>query len=215
MVLTLMAIGASVVGSGAAQAAEGDFTAFGAASVVRGDRLRDQFLVLTSDVEASVPYAGVSWVPKVRRRDNFLLYELNRLSVDYRVYGGGIGLGSPRFSIGVDTNYDGVADGNIFVYIGDGPNFTAPTSPDFQSSGNLLATSDLRVDSTQIGGPYYGNFDDALDIAAFAEVVSVDFVVDSGYAFDGGVQSIVVTDLQVNRDSLKLRPLEVRTPTAQ
>ncbi len=202
------ALGCALLGSTVAVGAEGEFSLFGSATVISGDRPRDRFLVVQSDADATVPYGGVSWEPKSRRRGSLLLQDLEHLSATYRVYQGGVGLGSPRFSIAVDTDYDGDADGNIFVYLGDPPNFTAETSASFQSSGNLLAGSDLRVDSTQLGGEFYGTFDDALELAAFGEVLSVDFVVDAGYAFDDGLQAVIVTDIQVNNDNINLRKLD-------
>ncbi len=97
--------------------------------------------------------------------------------------------GSPRFSIGT-------ASGNIFVYLGDLPNFTCSTAR--QQTGNLLATNDLRVDTSQVGGTFYDTWAHAVALVGSQAVTGVDFVVDSGWAVPGGTQTVDVYSVTVN-----------------
>lgn len=97
------------------------------------------------------------------------------------------GLGSPRFSVEV-TN--GTTTKSIFVYLGDLPNLnTGGTGP----TGNLL-DSGTRVDSTQLGGPFYGTWQDAVAAAAAGgyTISEIDVVV------DGVSQTVVLDSVTIN-----------------
>lgn len=182
----------------------GQFSLFGDASLWTIFRL-PLGVQLTSDAQAEEPYAGISFEPKMRGNQTFTLDDLKTLSAILWVTEGGVGGGSPRFSIGLDEDDDGEADANVFVYIGDAPNFTQDTGLIF--TGNLLTKTDLRVDTSQIGGTFYDTYANAIELAGDAEVVSVDLVVDSGWSFDEGVQSVLVFNVQVNNTKLNLRKL--------
>jgi hypothetical protein len=62
----------------------------------------------------------------------------------------GWGGGAPRFSVEVSNGTPDTR--NIQVYLGTAPNFTDGTTG---PTGNLLASPDLRVDTSQIGGTFY------------------------------------------------------------
>lgn len=108
-------------------------------------------------------------------------------------YGGG----APRFSIDVTNGTDTKA---IFVYLGDLPNYTSGSNGD---TGNLIDsnTNGARVDSTQIGGAYYGTWSDALAAAnnsGYTTITGISFVVDAGWAQTSGSQTVVVDAISIN-----------------
>jgi hypothetical protein len=99
------------------------------------------------------------------------------------------GLGSPRFSVEV-SNTSGDTK-SIFVYLGDPPNFATGTNGD---TGNLL-DGGTRVDSTQLGGPFFGTWQDALAAAAssgYTTISEIDVVV------DGVSQTVVLDSVTIN-----------------
>lgn len=171
---------------------------FGNYRIVReGPRRNDVSVELTADNEADVPYAGISFTPPSSGTDQVkILDDISWLSATYRVTQGGTGGGSPRFQIALDEDGDGEGDGNVFVYLGPYPNFTAPPNS-WISTGNLTASTELRVDTSQIGGTFYDDWEGAVELAGDAEVVDVSFVVDAGWFFPGGVQTVQVNRLQV------------------
>jgi hypothetical protein len=97
------------------------------------------------------------------------------------------GLGSPRFSVvlsnGTDTK-------SIFVYLGDLPNLNAGGTGD---TGNLLDDG-TRVDLTQLGGPFYGTWQDAVTAANAGDytISEIDFVVDES------PQTVVLNSVTIN-----------------
>jgi len=112
--------------------------------------------------------------------------DLSSLAAD--VVSADYGLGSPRFSVEVSN---GTATKSIFVYLGDPPNFTTGTDGD---TGNLLADG-TRVDSTQLGGPFFGTWQDALTAAAnsgYTTISEIDVVV------DGVSQTVVLDSVSIN-----------------
>jgi hypothetical protein len=107
------------------------------------------------------------------------------------------GGGSPRFSVEV-TN--GTTTRNIFVYLGDLPNYTSGSTGD---TGNLLddTASGARVDSTQAGGPFYGTWADAISAATgsgYGTISNISVVVDGGWAQTSGSQTVVLDAVSIN-----------------
>jgi hypothetical protein len=200
----LLAIGALTL---AAAGGPNQFSTFGNATVVSSGHSRnDSAVELVSDTSAAVPYAGISYTPKAHGHQPALtLGDISTLSATYKVTEGGIGGGSPRFQIGLDEDGEGTADANVFVYIGTAPNFTDPTG-DWTSTGNLIDSSDMRFDTSQIGGTFYDTYDDAVALAGDDAVVDVSFVVDAGWFFPDGVQTVLVSSLQV--DNAKFKPMK-------
>ena len=102
------------------------------------------------------------------------LTELSADVVSATSWGGG----SPRFQVKVSN---GPTTKNIFVYLGELPNLnTGSMGP----TGNLLDTG-VRVDSTQIGGPFYGTWADAMAAAAaggYTTISNISLMVDGGWA---------------------------------
>ena len=138
------------------------------------------------------------------------LADLNSLSADV-LSGTGWGGGSPRFEVGVKTS--GGTEQNIFVYLGDWPNFTSGSTGD---TGNLLASPDARVDSTKIGGPYYGTWADALAAAqagGYDQITGISLVVDSGWIAPAG-QQFVFNSVSINGTVQSFAPAPTCTTVA-
>jgi hypothetical protein len=126
--------------------------------------------------------------------------DIKRLSADYLVAEGGMGGGSPRFQIAIGDG-DGNFVGNVFVYLGTPPAFDdAPVG--WQSTGNLVGSTDLRFDTTQVGGTFYDDYAGALELVGDAAVLGVQLVVDGGWATLDGVQTVLVDDVRVNNVKL-------------
>jgi hypothetical protein len=112
--------------------------------------------------------------------------DLTSLSAD--VVQADFGLGSPRFSVELSNGTD---TKSVFVYLGDLPNLDTGGTGD---TGNLV-DSGTRVDSTQLGGTFYGTWQDALTAAAnsgYTTISEIDFVV------DGVSQTVVLDSVTIN-----------------
>lgn len=171
--------------------AAGPWSSFGGARAVKeGVGPNPWAINLTSN--ADVPYSGLAFQ---QPNGKLLFSQITQLSADYNAVTGGCGGGSPRFSIGVDTG-NGVVK-NVFVYIGDAPDFDCPEAAGvWQNTGNLINSSDLRFDSTQVGGPFYGTFADAVSLVGDKPVVYVSLVVDGGWKL--GNEVTLVDNVTVN-----------------
>lgn len=99
------------------------FTTFGNAEVIKaGSRPSKWAIELVSFDYEEVDdfFAGISFEPP----EGLLVSDLEELSATYEVLEGNIGGGSPRFSIVIDTDDDGEADGSLFVYLGSPPDYS-------------------------------------------------------------------------------------------
>jgi hypothetical protein len=182
-------------GWAAAAEAASPWTAVGDAQAqrIRGDWV----IALTSDCTSDTPYGAVCFTPT----KNMTFADIKRLSSDYLLAEGGAGGGSPRFAITVQNSDGDTA--NVFVYLGTPPNFDDEPSTTWQSTGNLVGTTDLRVDTTQVGGTFYDDWAGALDLVGNAQVTEVCLVVDSCWVFGTeGVQTVLVDDVRVNNFKL-------------
>jgi hypothetical protein len=99
--------------------------------------------------------------------------------------------GSPRFQLNVDTDGDGDSDGNVFVYT-QFANCPGDTGDLTGTNGELAGTYDL----SQFGGSVFTTYSDA--VAFFAanpgfKIVGIQLVIDSGWAFADGEQTVTVT----------------------
>lgn len=183
-----------------ATAAHGTFTLEGDAEVVASQRNRSA-VILTSDVASTDMYGAIVYTP----RRPITLEDLRRLQVTYEILEGGFGGGSMRFQITLDEDGDGEADCNVFVYLGTYPNFDDEVSGELESSGELIGSTDLRFDTTQCGGEFYDDYAGAIELAGDAEILEVALVVDAGWFTEDGVQSVLVTDVRVDNDKLRLQ----------
>ena len=92
------------------------------------------------------------------------LDQLTNLATDYYVEHGCFGGGSPRFSIVMSNATN--KNKEIQVYLGRFPAFADCPPPDtWQSTGNLVTDPQLRWDSSQIGGSFYGSYSEAVTLA--------------------------------------------------
>lgn len=105
--------------------------------------------------------------------------------------------GAPRFSVELSNG------ASVFVYLGAAPNFTSGGVGD---TANLLASSDLRVDSSQLGGPFYGTWADATSRATGDTITGIDFVVDGDWATTTGSQSVVLNSVTINGNTYGFSP---------
>lgn len=191
------AIAIVLLGTSVATAADKDFSLFGTARVVEGEK-KNQYVVYIES-ESVATFGGISYDPK----KPVLFEDLRSLSATYRLLEGGMGGGSPRFSIGIDEDGDGEADCNIFVYLGTPPDFDDEPTGDIEFTGNFIGGSDLRWDTSQCGGTFYDDYQGALELVGEYDVVYVDFVVDGGWSQEEGIQSIEVYELRVDRSKYK------------
>ena len=123
-----------------------------------------------------------------------MVSDLNTLEATLTAATGSCGGGSPRYAISTPA-------GNIFVYIGTAPSFTSCSNG---STGNLLTTADLRVDTSQLpGGRFYDTWAHAVSIAGSDPVTELDLVVDGGWR---APQEFVVSEATVNATSYNFVP---------
>jgi len=177
--------------------AEGPWSLFGGARAQKQSAGGNPWVInLTSNADS--PYSGVAFQ---QPNGKLLFSQIAQLSADYDVVSGGCGGGSPRFSIAVDEG--GGVTRHVFVYIGNAPNFDCPASG-WQNTGNLITSTELRFDSTQLGGPFYGTYDQALARAGSFPVVGVSLVIDSAWMFPSG-EVILVDNVTVNNFVLRAK----------
>jgi len=196
-----MAIGASLA-LAASTFAAGPWSLFGGATNEKLGQSPNPWAVqLVSDTNTlgdSNDYSGVDFVMP---GPDITFNELEVLATDYNLTDDGAGGGSPRFQLNMDTDGDGVSDGNVFVYIGTPPAF-ADAPAGWQSSGNLVESTDLRYDSTQFGGPFYGTHDGTAALVGDDDIVGIQLVVDSGWFFGDQEQTVLVDNVIVNNHKL-------------
>jgi len=175
--------------------ADSPFSLFGNATAVKNKG--NQTIVLTSDLNADTPYGGIAYYPN----NNLTFANIKSLSTDYFALNGIAG-GSPRFQITViDTDGQEV---NIQVYIGTPPNFIQGPSDAWQSTGNLINSTDEIFDVSQLVGGYtIVTYQDAVKAFGNLQVVGIELVVDGGWfpAFDG-VQSVAFDNVTINNHKL-------------
>lgn len=164
-------------------------TALAASALFGGAVQQNGNITLTSS--ASVPFSGVSFDDATGQT----VSQLSTLSADYDATDDAFGGGSPRFQIGVDTDSDNAADGNVFVYLGTPPSFTDSGAG---STGNLIGSTDTRFDLSQFGGPFYGTYQDMVNLLGSDVITGISLVVDGGWSQADGEQTIVVDNVSVD-----------------
>ncbi|MEO5857908.1 MAG: hypothetical protein ABIR33_03060 [Pyrinomonadaceae bacterium] len=130
------------------------------------------------------PFSGVDLtVP-----EGLTVGDLENLSTWYYFEEGTCGGGAPRFTVG--TN-----EGNIFIYLGDYPNYTNCPQDIWTNSGNLVEDGDY-VDTSQLGGNFYQTWADAVAAYGDLEITSIQLVNDGSW-FAGDVV-VKVDNVDVN-----------------
>jgi len=119
--------------------------------------------------------------------------------------------GSPRFSIAVqDPNSPDT--GNIFVYLGPGPNYTGCAANVWLNSGDLLDNA-YTVDTGQLDlGTFYDPYAAALAKYGDYVVTGVSLVTDGGWAMGDGEQTVFFDNTNVDGD---LYTYEPNVPTSK
>ncbi len=195
----LMVVG--VVFSPIAMASAGSrpWSAFGEAFAVKlGEGSNPWAVLLRSDAEPG--YGGVAFHPA----EDLTFAGIYRLKSDFDVTDDDCGGGAPRFSVAIDQNGDGAfkqapggPDGNVFVYFGPFPNFVSCPAG-WHSTGNFIEVTDLRFDTSQVGGTFYDSYSNALTLVGTKRVLWVSLVVDAGWFSSDGEQTILVDNVEVN-----------------
>ncbi|HET9174475.1 MAG TPA: hypothetical protein VFN56_04315 [Candidatus Saccharimonadales bacterium] len=125
---------------------------------------------------------------------NTTVGSLSSVAATFQVNSGSCGGGSPRFSVVTPA-------GTIFVYIGDAPSFASCSSG---STGNLLATTDMRIDSSQVSGGRYGDtWAHVQSIAGSQPISEMDIVVDGGWS---APQDFTFSSASVNTTAYTFTP---------
>ena len=119
--------------------------------------------------------------------------QITNLSAVYAFTTGTCPGGALRWTVSLST-------GNIFIYYGLEPNTTdcssITTDPTIDQSGlNMIGKSDLRYDTSQIGGTFYDSYADAVTLAGAATVTDATLVLDAGW---GGSQVVTLGFVTVN-----------------
>jgi hypothetical protein len=122
---------------------------------------------------------------------------LTQLSTEYNLTADAAGGGSPRFSVGIDTNGDGTVDGYLHIYFGTPPNFNDPAAG-WQSTGNLIGNADKRFDLLDFGGPFYGTYSQALALLGNKTVKEIYLIADGGWSQPGNAQTVLFRNEQIN-----------------
>lgn len=177
------------------------YSLFGDASLVSPGHASDTAVQLVSDVEGEEAegFAGIDFEVE----ENITWSELTNLNTDYDITDDDCGGGSPRFQLNVDTDDDGISDGNVHVVIGLSPNFTDCTTG-WQNTGNLIGNEDAgRYDFSQFGGSTFTTYSDAPQSVMDGDVVGVQLVADGGWSEqaangDDGEQTVLADNVVIN-----------------
>jgi hypothetical protein len=188
--LTLVAFVLASLALGTTAVAASGYALFGDAQIVPGGNPGNA-AQLRSD--ATPGWGGVDFDTAA----GMMVRDLTNLSTDYKFTEASCGGGSPRFQLNV-TN--GTVSGNIFVYIGPPPNYTGCPMNEWLSTGNLVTAVSL-VDATQIGGAYYMPWATVVAVYGSYTITGIQLVTDSGWFFAGGVQTVLVDNVQINDDT--------------
>ncbi len=171
-----------------AQAADGEFSLGGFSEIVNNNPALGHpkaFQVpstctgdcLRGGTSGELTTASVIYLP-----DHTLRFkDIHTLSADYRRWDGDCGGGSPRFEMGLDTNGDGVLDGQIYVYLGELYDFTRCTR-EWGNTGNLITVGgDYRWDLAKFNGLFYSSYREAINQLGEAVICYIILVVDGSW----------------------------------
>jgi len=129
------------------------------------------------------PWASVVFTPP----EPMVFNDVNELSADYSMIEGSFGGGAPCFKLLIDWNDSGIADTGdkyALVYWGTPPEFTDSPMPNWNNTGNLYDSNDLRVDLSQFGVPSYTTIEQAKSLFGNKEVFEVSLVLNGGWMHD-------------------------------
>jgi hypothetical protein len=138
------------------------------------------FESIASDTNPDNDYSFLSFTPS----SPVLFKDITELSSVYAFTLGNCHGGSLRWSVRVSPTQ------SVFIYYGDYPNFTDCSGAASQSGTNLISLSDLRFDTSQVGGTFYDNYSHAVTLVGTMPIVRASLVLDSGW---GGDQRLTLT----------------------
>jgi hypothetical protein len=193
----------------AGERARADYSLFGDAELVAPGQGSGHAASASSDSTDADGFGGISFTVPI----GTTVDDLTTLGTEHLVVYGDCGGGSPRFSIRVDMDDDGMesaGDRNIFVYIGPTPNFTGCPAGWQYPIDNLIDDSDLRVDATQVGGQFYDTMAQAKVLVGSKAVVRISLVVDGSWFVDP--QTFYFDNVDVNGDVYTLEPAPLAVP---
>ncbi len=120
---------------------------------------------------------------------------LTTLSADFNATDDGCAGGSPRFQINVDVGGGDVR--NIFAYMGTEPNYTCALNT-WTNSTNVVGGTRF-IDTSQLpGGTFYDTYAHALATYGSYPITGIQVVVDSGWAFTDGEQTVLIDNITIN-----------------
>lgn len=127
---------------------------------------------------------------------SLLFKDITDLSTDYTFTLGDCHGGSLRWSVRVSPTQ------SVFIYYGAEPNTVDCNTPDAtsgidsnQSGENMIGKTDLRYDTSQVGGTFYDSYADALDLVGNMPILRASLVLDGGW---GGDQRATISNTTVN-----------------
>jgi hypothetical protein len=133
-----------------------------------------------------------------------LFKDITRLSATYAFSLGNCHGGSLRWSVRVSPTQ------SVFIYYGDYPNFTDCSGANSQSGTNMIGLSDLRYDTSQVGGTFYDTYAHAVALVGEMPIIRASLVLDSGW---GGDQRLTLSSATVNSDTFTPAPSSAPAPT--
>jgi hypothetical protein len=145
------------------------------------------FQSIGSDLDSANDYSYLSFTPS----STLLFKDITNLSAVYNFTQGDCHGGALRWSIRISSTQ------SVFIYYGAHPNFTDCTTIDggasSQSGLNMIGRTDLRYDTSQVGGTFYDSYANAIALAGDSPVIRVSLVLDGGWAGDQVLEPSNVT----------------------
>jgi hypothetical protein len=156
------------------------------------------FESIGSDANTANDYAYMSFTP-----DSTLTFDdITELRTDYAFTLGDCHGGSLRWQVRTSPTQA------VFIYYGTPPAFgngevggcTPGSTPSLDQSGvNMIGQSDARYDLTQLGGPFYGTYAQAVGLLGSTPIIRASLVIDSGWQdAPNGDQRLDVSNTTVN-----------------
>jgi hypothetical protein len=169
-----------------------------AAVVATGDKVMPTAVQMTSSFDSAIG-GEVLYVPT----GSLYFQDIYQLSTAWKAvtpWGGG----SPRFSIGVDLDGDGVVDGWAFAYVLQQFPYFYGEATDWLNSGNLIGGTEAIYDLSQFGGSTSTDYATALSMLSGGKVMAIVLVTDGGwftYNYYGiATQVVWANNITVNSD---------------
>src|SRR6185312_6098802 len=152
--------------------------------------------VVFSSYQAGSTYSFLDFAPSPA----LTFDQITNLTAVYTFTTGNCHGGALRWSINTDIPYQG-GTGAVFIYYGGTPSYTDCTStgPSTNQSGvNMIGLTDLRYDTTQVGGTFYDTYTHDQSLLAGHAISSVTLVLDAGW---GGDQVLSLGNVTVNTNT--------------